>query len=148
RSGSDRGTLMVYQHLFDRVKQPETVRAGLIGVGSFGGPMVSQARLIPRLEIPVVADLNVEAARPALLRAEVPEAAVAACGSCDAPLRELEAGRRVVLEAALLTMELPLDVVATATRVPEAAARYADAAIRAGKHVVMIDKEADTVVGP
>jgi hypothetical protein len=32
---------MIYQHLFDRVKEPRTVRAGLIGAGQFGTPNAS-----------------------------------------------------------------------------------------------------------
>ena len=74
--------------------------------------------------------------------------AIAICESREAALRALEAGRVVVVGDALLLMDLPLDVVASATRVPEAAALYAREAIAHGKHVVMIDKEADAVVGP
>jgi predicted homoserine dehydrogenase-like protein len=70
------------------------------------------------------------------------------CDGRDAALHALERGERVILRDALLMMDLPLDVIATGTRVPEAGARFADAAIRHGKHVVMIDKEADSVVGP
>jgi predicted homoserine dehydrogenase-like protein len=55
---------MIYQHLFDRVEDPETVRAGLIGAGQFGTPIITQAPIIPRLEVPVVADIDVEAGRP------------------------------------------------------------------------------------
>ncbi|MDF1512868.1 MAG: hypothetical protein P1S60_03555, partial [Anaerolineae bacterium] len=58
------------------------------------------------------------------------------------------AGKRVVLEDAMLMMALPLDVIASATRSPGAGATYAREAIRNGKHVVMVDKEADSVVGP
>jgi predicted homoserine dehydrogenase-like protein len=139
---------MIYSHLFDRIHTPVTVRAGLIGVGDFGGPIVTQSRLIPRLEIPVVADLNVEAARQVFRQAGVPQEDIAVCETRAQALQALEAGKRVVLPDALLMMDLPLDVIATATRVPEAGARFADAAIRHGKHVVMIDKEADSVVGP
>jgi hypothetical protein len=60
----------------------------------------------------------------------------------------LEAGKRVVLEDALLMIDLRLDVIASATRSPGAGILYAHEAIDHGKHVVMIDKEADSVVGP
>ena len=36
--------------------EPATVRAGLIGAGQFGAPIVTQALFIPRLDVPVVAD--------------------------------------------------------------------------------------------
>jgi predicted homoserine dehydrogenase-like protein len=54
----------------------------------------------------------------------------------------------VALKDALLAMDLPLDVVVEATGVPEAGARHALEAIRHGKHVVMVNKEADAAVGP
>jgi hypothetical protein len=54
----------------------------------------------------------------------------------------------VVVQDAEILMDLPLHVIVTATRVPEAAARYGAQAIDHGKHLVMIDKEAESVVGP
>ena len=139
---------MIYRHLFDRVQELATVRAGLIGVGPFGTPIVSQAPGIPRLEVPVVADVDVEAGRRAFRLAGVAEEDIVVCEGVAGALRALERGKRVVLQDALLMMDLPLEVIVTATRVPEAGACYAREAIRHGKHVVMVDKEADSVVGP
>jgi predicted homoserine dehydrogenase-like protein len=139
---------MIYQHLFDRVHAPATVRAGLIGAGQFGTPIVTQAPIIPRLEVPVVADVNVEAARQAFRLAGFADEDILVCESHAAALRALEAGKQVVLQDALMMMELPLAVIASATRSPGAGAAFASEAIRHGKHVVMIDKEADSVVGP
>ena len=45
-------------------------------------------------------------------------------------------------------MDLPLDVIVESTGVPEASARHANEAIKHGKHVVMVSKEADVTVGP
>jgi predicted homoserine dehydrogenase-like protein len=139
---------MIYQHLFDHVKAPTVVRAGLIGAGQFGTPIITQAPIIPRLDVPVVADINSEAARQAYRKAGYAEEDIVVCESRTAALRALEAGKRVVLEDAVLMMDLPLDVIASATRSPGAGATYAREAIRHGKHVVMVDKEADSVVGP
>jgi len=139
---------VIYQHLFDRVEEPGTVRAGLIGAGQFGTPIVTQAPIIPRLEVPVVADIDVEAGRQAYREAGIAEEDIVVCEGRAGALHALEAGKRVVLQDALLMMDLPLEVIVTATRVPGAGARYAYEAIRHGKHVVMIDKEADSVVGP
>jgi predicted homoserine dehydrogenase-like protein len=139
---------MIYQHLFDRVKAPAVVRAGLIGAGQFGTPIVTQAPIIPRLDVPVVADINTDAACQAYSQAGFAEDDIVVCESRTAALSALETGKRVVLEDALLMMDLPLDVIASATRSPGAGATYAREAIRQGKHVVMIDKEADSVVGP
>jgi predicted homoserine dehydrogenase-like protein len=139
---------MIYRHLFDRAQAPQTVRAGLIGVGQFGTPIVTQSPTIPRLDVPVVADLDVEAGQRAYLQAGFAADDILVRDSQASALQAMERGKRVVLPDALLMMDLPLDVIATATGVPEAGARYAHEAIRHGKHVVMIDKEADSVVGP
>ena len=139
---------MIYQNLFDHVKEPEVVRAAVIGCGDFGTTIVTQAPLIPRLEIPVVADVDLEAGRSAFRRSGVADDDIAVCDSRASALRSMEAGKSVVVQDAMILMDLPLDVIATVTRVPEAGARYAYEAIQHGKHVVMVDKEADSVVGP
>lgn len=139
---------MIYQQLFDRVREPRVVRAGLIGCGSFGAAVVTQAGLVPRLELRVVADTNLAAATRAFRMAGVAEECIAVCDSARAALEALEAGKWVATEDALNLVDLPLDVIVTATCVPEAGARYAYEAIRHGKHVVFVDKEADSVVGP
>ena len=93
---------MIYQHLFDRVREPGTVRAGLIGVGRFGTPIVTQASIVPRLEVPVVADIDIEAGRQAYRKAGIAEEDIVVCESRSGALRALEAGKRVVLQDALL----------------------------------------------
>jgi predicted homoserine dehydrogenase-like protein len=122
------------------------VRAGVIGCGSFGsGILASPSRLI---EIHAVSDQQVEAARDAWRRAGVPDTAVAVCEGRREALAALEAGRRVVVRDPLLLVELPLDVVVEATGQPEAGAKHALAAIRNGRPVAMVNKEADVTVGP
>lgn len=139
---------MIYEQLFDRVKEPEIVRAALIGCGKFGAAIVTQARLIPRLEVCAVADTDLDAARSAFVSAGVEQEGIAICDGPKAALRAMEAGKWVVAEDAMALMGLPVHVIVTATGVPEAAATYAYEAIRHGKHVVFVDKEADSVVGP
>src|SRR5689334_12170519 len=98
---------MIYQHLFDRVREPEVVRAALIGCGSFGAPIVTQAPLIPRLEVRVVSDTNVEAARSAFRRAGAADDDIAVCDSPKAALRAMEADKCVVAADAMMLMDLP-----------------------------------------
>lgn len=139
---------MIYSHLFARTPEPATVRAALIGAGNFGASIVTQSPLIPRLDLSVVADVNVEAGRKAFQQAGFAQDEIAICEGRKEALQALERGKKVVVQDALELMDLPLDVIASATRSPEAGALYAREAIRHGKHVVMVDKEADSVVGP
>ena len=54
----------------------------------------------------------------------------------------------MIVEDARLLVDIPIDVVVESTGAPEAGARHAYEAIQHGKHVVMINKETDAVVGP
>jgi predicted homoserine dehydrogenase-like protein len=125
-----------------------TVRAGLIGCGSFGSGIVAQAACTPLLEVSAVADSQLDAARHAYGRAGVPDEAIVICDSHRAAMQAIEAGKRVIAADPMLLMELPLDVIVEATGIPEAGALHAEAAIRHGRHVAMVNKEADVVVGP
>lgn len=139
---------MIYQNLFDQVRKPELVHAGVIGCGSFGSAIVTQSSLVPRLRIPVVADTNIEAARSAFLKSGVEKDNIVICDNRDSAIRSMEAGKSVVVQDGMILMDLSLEVIVIATRIAEAGAFYAYKAIEHGKHVVMVDKEADSVVGP
>lgn len=128
--------------------RPKDCRAGVIGTGHFATAVVTQSESIPSLEITAVADLNPEAARRAFRLAGLPDDAIAFCESRAEALAALERGRRAIMEDALLLMDLPVEVIVESTGVPEAGARHAQAAIAAGKHVAMVSKETDSVVGP
>lgn len=127
---------------------PAPIRAGVIGTGHFATAVVTQSASMPTLQVAAVADLNPNAARRAFRLAGLGEEEIAFCESRADALAALERGRRVIVEDALLLMELPLDVIVESTGVPEAGARHARAAIAAGKHVAMVSKETDSVVGP
>jgi predicted homoserine dehydrogenase-like protein len=139
---------MIYQNLFNQVKEPESVCAGIIGCGSFGAAIVTQSSVVPRLKIPIVADISVEAGQSAFLQAGVEKDNIVVCDNRASAIRAMETGKSVVVQDAMILMDLPLDVITTSTRVAEAGAYYAYQAIQHGKHVVMVDKEADSVVGP
>lgn len=139
---------MIYTQLFPQLDSSRMVRAGVIGTGHFATAIVTQSRSMPWLDVSVVADLDVEAAGRAYRRAGLDDEAIAVCDSRHAVLQALGRGKRVIVEDALLLMELPLDVIVESTGVPEAGAHHALAAIHSGKHVAMVNKEADVVVGP
>jgi len=127
---------------------PPIIRAGVIGTGHFATAVFTQSESMADLQVAAVADLNPEAARRAFRLAGLPDDAIAYCESRTEALAALEKGQRAIVEDALLLMELPVDVIVESTGVPEAGARHAQAAIDAGKHVAMVSKETDSVVGP
>ena len=139
---------MIYSQLFERLAPGKIVRAGIIGTGHYATAIVTQSFSIPRLEVPVVADLDTATAAQAFQRAGVAPEDIVVCESRAAALQALERGKRVVLNDALLMMDLPLDAVVHATASAAADALHASEAIRHGKHVIMVGKECCVTIGP
>ncbi|MCP5149982.1 MAG: flagellar biosynthesis protein FlgA [Ectothiorhodospiraceae bacterium] len=138
---------MNYELLF-AAAGASAVRVGLVGAGEFGRSFVAQALAAPGLDVVAVADTDVERARATYRSAGVDDAAVAVCDGVAAAAASLERGRRVVVPDGRLLVELAVDVVVEATGNPEAGAAVAAAAIEHGRHVAMVSKEAESVVGP
>jgi len=110
------------------------VRAALIGAGKFGSMFLSQVPHIEGLEVAVIADLDTERAKAACRNVGWDEARIART--------------RFVDDGALAARADGVEVVLEATGHPAAGARHALAAIEAGRHVVMVNVEADVLVGP
>ena len=138
---------MNYDAIFSALGE-RSVAAGLIGAGQFGASFVGQASRTPRLDVPVVCDLDAERAAAVFVAAGYPEEDVIIADTLRAAKQGLESGKRVALGDATIVPELPIDIVVEATGNPEAGARIAMAAIDAGKRLAMVTKEADSVIGP
>jgi predicted homoserine dehydrogenase-like protein len=116
-----------------RAAEGRPVRVGLIGAGKFGAMFLAQAPFSP-LRVTAVADLDPARAR----------AAAAATGWDDAHL----AATSFTGAADRLIAADDVDVVVEATGNPAAGIAHARAAIAAGKHIVMVNVEADVLAGP
>lgn len=128
-----------------RVADGRPLRVGLIGAGKFGTMFLAQARRVAGLHVLGVADLSPERARMALARAGWPEAQYAAASLSDAR----DHGTTYVGDdAAALIAADGLDVVVEATGVPAAGVSHCLLAIEHGRHIVMVNVEADALVGP
>jgi predicted homoserine dehydrogenase-like protein len=138
---------MIYAHLFEQTGEKQ-IRAGLIGTGAYGTSLLAQTQWIPRLEIPVICEQDLTAAQQACQYAGIPEDQIALCDNRQAVLRAVETGRWAIIEDPLLLMDVPLDLIVECTGDPEAGALHAALAIQHGKHVAMVNKETDSVIGP
>jgi len=123
-----------------------TLRAGVVGAGEFGASFIFRSARAHGLAVEAVADPDTARALAAARRAGIERVRV--CADRNAAFDAHAHGEFVVVEDAALLVQLPLDFVVEATGHPEAAARTALAALGAGKHVAMVTKEADCVVGP
>ncbi len=117
-----------------RASEGAPVRAGLIGAGKFGSMFLSQIPTTPGLEVTVIADLSPDRARAACRAVGWDEDRIASV--------------RYVEDGTALCASDEVDVVIDATGSPSAGIRHALAAIDNGKHIVMVNVEADVLAGP
>jgi predicted homoserine dehydrogenase-like protein len=123
-------------------------RAALVGAGQFGHSFIFQGTRNAYLDVPVVCDRDPVRVIAAFRAAGVAADDVVRCDSAAAATRALEQGKRVVVEDAALVAELPVDIVVEATGDPESACANAVRALDHGRHVAMVSKEAECIVGP
>ena len=124
------------------------VRVGLVGAGEFGASLITQSLDHPRLSVPAVADLDPDRAVNVLLRCGVAAADIEICRDAAKVRDVLAAGRVAVVPDGHLLVDTDLEVLVEATGAPEAAASVSDAAIKAGKHLILASKEMASVCGP
>jgi predicted homoserine dehydrogenase-like protein len=131
--------------LLEREAAGRPVTVGLIGAGKFGTMFLAQARLTRGMHVVAVADLDVVRASRQLRTAGWDDGAIAARSLGDA----LKTGRTHVTPDADALIACPgIDVIVEATGVPPAGIGHALGAIAHGKHVVMVNVEADALAGP
>lgn len=124
----------LYSLLQRRHAAGRPVRVALVGAGKFGSMFLAQVPSSPGLEVAGIADLSPERARQA-------------CAAVGWPA-ELIAATRFTEDAGSLIAREEVEVVVEATGNPAAGIRHALAAIAGGKHVVMVNVEADVLAGP
>jgi len=135
----------LHRGLRGREAAGKPVRIAVIGAGKFGSMFLSQVPKTPGLHVLGIADLSVPRARAATQRVGWPEAATAPPDADDAVARRTT---WVTEDAARLIADPRIEVVVEATGDPAVGIFHARAAIAAGKHVVMVNVEADVLAGP
>jgi predicted homoserine dehydrogenase-like protein len=125
---------MNLSHLLNaRVAAGKPVRVALIGAGKFGSMFLSQVPHTPGLEVPVIVDLDPQRAREACRTVGWDDARIAATTFTADGAKATSGNIEVIVEA---------------TGNPAVGIKHARAAIAAGKHIVMVNVEADVLAGP
>ena len=117
-----------------RLNDKGPVRVGLIGAGKFGSMFLSQIPSSPFIRVSAIADLAPDRARAACMTVGWPD--------------DLVADTDFIEDGKALAMRDDIDVVIEATGNPAAGIQHARAAFAAGKHIVMVNVEADVLAGP
>ena len=131
--------------LLEREAAGRPVTVGLIGAGKFGTMFLSQARLTRGLHVVAVADLDTARAKSQLATAGWPAAQYAASSLADAY------GKRATFitdDTMAMIADPRIEVIVEATGIPGAGIAHCLKAIENGKHIVMVNVEADAVAGP
>ncbi|GGC47558.1 flagellar protein FlgA [Siccirubricoccus deserti] len=135
----------LHRMLAARAAAGRPITVGVIGAGKFGSMFLAMAARSPGLHVAGIADLAIPRARAALARVGWPAERHGAA-SLDAAL----ATRTTWLteDAAALLADPRIEVMVECTGHPAAGIRHALAAIEHGKHMVMVNVEADVLAGP
>ena len=110
------------------------VRVGLAGAGQMGSGFVAQVQRIPGLEIGAIADVD-------------PNRVVSAYKAVGIDPNADGGSRHAVLTDAAALAGADVDMVVDATGVPDVGANLSLSALRAGKHVGLLNVECDVTVG-
>ena len=131
-----------------RADTGKPVRIGLVGAGEMGTDIVSRVAHMQGIVIGAISELNPQAAgRSVTIAYGDPDRAVAT-DTTDALNAAIESGRIATTQKVETLLESGLiDVVIDATGIPSVGAEIGLAAMERGKHLVMMNVEADVTIG-
>ena len=135
----------LHRGLCRRQAEGRPLRVGVIGCGKFAGMFLAQVPTTPGLQVVGIADLDPGRARANLAAIGWPAERSAAGSAADA---RRSGATWLTDDAMALVACAEVELVVEATGDAVAGAAHALAAIEAGKHVVMVNVEADVLCGP
>ena len=130
-----------------RAEAGKPIRIGVIGSGEMGTDLVTQGSLMPGIEIAAIATRRPHTARAAMRITYGDESNAADADSAAKVSAAIEAGKIAITSNELLVTNPQIDVVIDATGKPGVAADYDLMAMQHGKHLVMMNVEADVTIG-
>lgn len=131
-----------------RAETGKPVRIGLVGAGEMGTDIVSRVAHMRGIEIGAISELNPQAAGRAVTIAYGDPDRAMATETTDSLNAAIEAGRIATTKNVHTLLDSGLiDVVVDATGIPSVGAEIGLAAMESGKHLVMMNVEADVTIG-
>ncbi|MCR2045398.1 SAF domain-containing protein [Anaerosalibacter massiliensis] len=130
-------------------KEGTPIKVAIVGAGKMGKGLVNQMSRIRGMLPALVINRNAEKAINALLSAGIKKDDMVISNSLKKINFALEKGKYVISEDIDIAAKAnEIQVVVDATGVPKVGAKLSMDAIHNGKHIVMLNVEADSVVGP
>ncbi|ESZ19536.1 NAD(P)H-dependent oxidoreductase [Mesorhizobium sp. L48C026A00] len=134
--------------LLQRAEQQGPITIGLAGAGQMGTDIVVQVALMPGMRIGAISEVRPQAAIDAALLAGHDRSDIVQAGNAAAIDRAIEAGKIAVTEDLhALASAGRIDVIIDATGNPNIGTLFALEVMKNGKHIVMLNVEADITIG-
>ncbi len=132
-----------------RAETGKPIRIGLIGAGEMGTDIVTQVARMPGIEVSALSARRLPNTFKAVRTAYGDDDNAREAISESAMTSAIESGKIAVTGDNDLILSNPLiDVIIDATGIPEVGAETGIKAIEHGKHLVMMNVEADVTIGP
>ncbi len=139
---------MISEDLIHREQEGNPIRVGASAIEWMGSGLVAAFSHVPGMEISAVANQDVPEGIEALIGSGVPEDQIAVADEKGEIEDLIEGGKRVVMPDPRLLAEIDaLDIVTDSTWSPAIGADVAEACIKHGKDIVLVNIEADVTVG-
>lgn len=130
-------------------KHGKDIRVSIVGAGKMGKGLINQMSRIDGMKPSLVINRHIEKAVDALLSSGVSRDDIVEADTLKDLNFYLEKGKYVVSESTELAAKANIiDAVVDATGIPEVGSNLALSAIENKKHIIMLNVEADAVVGP
>jgi predicted homoserine dehydrogenase-like protein len=140
---------MTVERLVKRAQEGNPIQVAIVGTGHMGAGTAYQISRMKGMEVVALAERDVQKALNVYAANGIPEDRVLVTNQLKDAQDAVRKGQPVVTENGELVSGIDgVDAVVEATGVPEVGARIAYTSIMAGKHTVMLNIEADVVVGP
>lgn len=134
--------------LLQRAEKQGPIIIGLAGAGQMGTDIVVQVALMPGMRIGAISEVRPQAAIDAALLAGHDRSDIVQAGNVAAIDRAIEAGKIAVTEDLhALAAAGRIDVIIDATGNPNIGTLFALEVMKNGKHIVMLNVEADITIG-
>jgi predicted homoserine dehydrogenase-like protein len=139
---------MIKDELARLEAEGKPIRVGVSGAGWIGSGFVAQVAHVSGMQVNVLADPDLEAARQAFTAVGWSAEDIVQTDVADIAEDALRAGKKVVTPSYALAAQLDsIDIVADITPSPTSGAETAYACIQNGKDIVLVNIEADVTVG-
>lgn len=135
----------LFAKLQQRAAEGKPVRVGMIGAGKFGSMYLSQVPRTPGIHLVGIADLSPDRAKAALRNVGWSEDSFTAT-SLESAAKQ---GNTAIIDDGMALIKSPhIDIIIDATGNPAIGIAHVLACCEHGKHIVMVNVEADALAGP